>query len=509
MTNNSFSVGSNEKKNLNEINDQLSTAGNNQAAKVVKGVFWRFLERISAQGVSFVVSIILARMLSPDDYGIVAIVSIFIAIAEIFVTSGLGTALIQKKSVTQKEFSVMFWCNLALSAIIYAIFFGASPLISSYFEMPILTNVLRILAFRIPISAINSIQHAWISRCMDFKKLFFSTIIGTIISAIIGIYMAFTGFGVWALVVQILANSFIDTFILFYTIKWIPTFIFSISIAKPLLSYGWKILATDLIGTIFNYLNSFAIGKRYSSVDLAFYTQGKKFTDLIESNVGSSLASVLFPAMSLSKDYESIINMRRKCLKVLGFIMIPIFMGLFAVADNFVFVFLTDKWLPIVKFIRIYCVVSVLNLIGTTLIQETKAIGKSDMTLKMELLKKPIYIMLLVFAISISVDAIAYISIIYSVVCFIFNLYPVKKYIGFSIKLHMIDLLPSLFISLSMSACVYQIGLFIQNHLCALIVQIFSGIFIYITLSAVTKNDVFIFVFRNLKKLLQKDNVKI
>lgn len=249
---------------------------NNSGNKIVTGMIWRFGEKITAQAVSFIVSIILARLLMPEDYGVVAIVNVFIAIAEIFVTSGLGTSLIQKKDADDLDFSTVFWCNLVLSSFLYIIVFVLAPMIARFYSMPLLTPVLRIFSLRLPISAVNSIQNAYVSRKMDFRKFFFATLIGTVVSAIVGIVMAYNGFGVWALIAQYLTNSIIDTIVLFTIINWHPRFEFSSYRAKPLISYGWKILATDFIGTVFNQLNSFIIGKEYTSADLAYYTQGKK-----------------------------------------------------------------------------------------------------------------------------------------------------------------------------------------------------------------------------------------
>ena len=238
--------------------------------KIVSGMIWRFGEKITAQLVSFAVSIVLARLLMPDDYGIVAIVNVFIAIAEIFVTSGFGTSLIQKKDADDIDFSSVFWCNLIFSIMLYMALFFFASIIANFYNMPLIAPVLRVFGLRLPIAAINSIQNAYVSRNMDFKKFFWATLIGTIVSAALGITMAYMGFGVWALIAQYLSNSIIDTIVLFIIIKWRPLFVFSTERVKPLISYGWKILATDLIGTIFNQLNSFIIGKKYSSIDLAY-----------------------------------------------------------------------------------------------------------------------------------------------------------------------------------------------------------------------------------------------
>lgn len=462
---------------------------NNNGKKIVSGMIWRFGEKITAQLVSFVVSIVLARILLPDDYGVVAIVTVFIAITEIFVTSGLGTALIQKKDATRLDFSTIFWCNILLSFGLYGVLFFTAPLIASFYGMPILVPVLRVFGIRLPISAINSIQNAYVSRNMDFKKFFFATIIGTIISAIVGIAMALNGFGVWALVAQYLTNAAIDTLVLFITINWKPTFEFSAKEAKPLVSYGWKILATDLIGTVFNQLNAFVIGKRYTSSDLAYYTQGKRIPDLINTNVGATLTAVLFPAMSLTDNHEQIKSIRRKSLKMLEFIMFPLFFGMIAVADKMILVLMTEKWAFAIPYVRITCITALIGIMGTTLIQEIKAIGRSDVTLRVELVKKPIFLVILLVAMQFGVMAVAWTMVSNEIIAFIINVYPVRKYIGFDFKAHGLDALPSLLMSAVMAASVYMVGLVIKNNIICLCVQIVLGFAIYLGLAVITRND--------------------
>lgn len=463
---------------------------------IVSGMVWRFAEKITAQGVSFIVSIILARILMPDDYGIVALVNVFIAIAEVFVTSGLGTALIQKKDATLLDFSTLFWCNLILSGIIYLIVFLAAPLIAAYYDIPLLTPVLRVVAIRIPINAVNSIQNAYVSRHMDFKKFFFATIIGTVISAIVGIVMAYRGFGVWALVAQVLINTTIDTFVLFVTIRWKPSLVFSMEAAKPLIGFGWKILATDLIGTVFNHLNAFIIGKRYGSSDLAYYSQGRKYPELINNNIEATMSAVLFPAMSLSTDIEDIKAIRRKSLKMMEFVLFPIMFGLFVIADRLIVVLLTEKWIPAVPFVRIACISSVLSILGTTLIQEIKAIGRSDITLKLEFIKKSIYIIVILIAVRFGVLAIAWTSVVFQIVAFCINVYPVRKYIGFSFRDHLCDAVPPLLMALTMAVIVYLVGGLISNDTLCLVVQIATGGSVYLAASILSKNEEFYYLLR-------------
>lgn len=462
--------------------------------KIVSGMFWRFGEKITAQGISFVVSIILARILLPSDYGVVAIVNVFITIADIFVTSGISTSLIQKKDATKLDFSTIFYCGLFLSCFLYLIMFLVAPVIANFYGMPILVSVIRVFSLKLPISAINSVQNAYVSRKMDFKKFFFATLFGTIVSAVLGIALALKGFGVWALVAQYLINSLIDTIVLFMVVSWKPTLEFSKEAAKPLISYGWKILATDLIGQVFNQLNSFIIGKRFTSADLAYYTQGKKFPDMIDNNLSGTLSAVLFPALSQQDSNEKIIQIRRKGLKMLAYIMCPLMVGMFAVADNMIIVLLTDKWIEAIFFVRIMCINTIINIMGTTLIQEIKAIGRSDITLKLELIKKPTFLLIIIISMFLGVKAIAFSLLINSTLAFVFNVIPVKKHIGFDIKMHIWDMMPSLLMSCGMGIVVYGIGCLEWNKAIELIIQVIVGGIFYLFLSIVTKNDMFIYV---------------
>ena len=465
---------------------------------------WRFGEKITAQGVSFIVSVILARILMPEDYGIVAIVCAFIAIAEVFVTSGLGTALIQKKDATQRDFSTVFWCNLAFSCALYAVFYFVAPVIARIYKMPLLTTVLRVGGIRIPINAVNSIQNAYVSRHMDFKKFFFATIIGTVISAIVGIVMAYRGYGVWALIAQMMTNTVIDTIVLFLMIKWRPTLEFSFADAKPLISYGWKILATDLIGTIFLQLHAFIIGKKYTSEDLAYYDKGKKFPDTVSSNICATISSVLFPAMSLSSGVDEIRRIRRKSLQMMEYVVFPIMFGMLAAADNMIVVLLTEKWKFAVPFVRISCIAAVISVLGTTLIQEIKAIGGSDITLKLEFIKKPLYLIIILFAMQISVEAIAYTLILIELIAFCVNVYPVRKHIGFDFKQHFLDMVPPLAMSAVMCAAVVGLDLVISQKTICLIAQVLVGAGVYIGLSVATKNECFAYLTNMIRDKLRR-----
>lgn len=461
--------------------------------KIATGFIWRFAERSTAQLVSFVVSIFLARILMPEDYGIIAIVNVFLTVADLFVTSGLGTALIQKKDANDTDFSTIFWVNISLALFIYFIIFILSKPISLIYKNSILCPVLRVFGLRLPISAINSVQNAYISRKMEFKKFFFSTIIGTVVSAVVGIYMALHGFGVWSLIAQYMTNTSIDTLVLFITIKWRPKLVFSKDSAKSLSRYGFQILLTELIGTLFNQVNSFIIGLKYTSSDLAYYSKGTSFPDLINSNVGISLSTVLFSAMSLTQNPEEIRNIRRSCLKTMEYIMFPLMFGMAAVADKMIIVLLTEKWAFSIPYVRIGCIAFIVSIPAVIFNQEIKAIGKSDVYLKIQAIKTPIYLIIILIAVQSGVRVVALTLIINEIIDVLLYGSCVKKYIGLDISKHIKDAIPNFALSIIMCFSVFLIGKIVINDLMCLILQIVIGALVYIVASIISRNESFLY----------------
>ena len=290
--------------------------------KTISGLFWKFGERITAQLVTFVVSIVLARLLSPKEYGAIALITVFITISNVFVDSGFSSALVQKKNADDVDFSTVFYFNVAFSAVLYLIVFLISPFVASFYDMPELCSALRVLGISILIYGLKSVQQSYVSRHMIFKKFFFATIGGTLASAIIGIVMAYFGFGVMALVAQHLSNVFIDTIILWITVKWRPKKAFSFEKLKVLFSFGWKILVSSLIDTVYTNIRQLIIGKLYSKNDLAYYNKGKSFPVLIVDNINTTIDSVMLPSMaSVQTDVSRLKNLTRRSIKISSYIM--------------------------------------------------------------------------------------------------------------------------------------------------------------------------------------------
>lgn len=465
--------------------------------QLISNLSWKFAERISAQLISTIVSVILARLLDPSHYGIISIVMIFITLANVFVSDGFGSALIQKRDANALDFFSVLYFNAALSSGLYIILFFAAPLISNFYGdgYEILTPVLRILGLRIILTAVNSVQQAYVSKKMMFRKFFIATLWGTIISAVVGIFMAYRGYGVWALVTQYLVSTTVSTVTLMFAIRKKPQFIFSFTSLKELFPYGVRILSTGLLINGYQELRALIIGKVYSSADLAFYDRGRHFPQLIVTNINSSIAAVLFPKMSSEQnDNDRIKTTTRNSIRFSAYIMCPMMLGLAAVATPFVRILLTDKWIECVPFLQMFCIIYLFQPIHTANMQAIKAIGRSDIYMNLEIIKKVIELIVLFAVMWISVDAIVIGMAVCTTLFTFVNAYPNIRLINYKFKEQMSDILPSIVMSIVMFVCVYAIGFIPINDIFILLIQVFVGAFIYISLSIFTHNKEFAYI---------------
>lgn len=472
---------------------------------VISNFLWRFAERCAAQLVTLIVSIILARILTPSDFGTVSLVMVFTTIMQVFVDSGLGTALIQKKNADDLDFSSVFYFNFAVCLILYAGMFIAAPYIAGFYNDVSLTPIIRVISLTIVISGVKGIQQSYVSRNMLFKRFFFATLGGTIFSAFLGIGMAYAGCGVWSIVAQQLSNTAIDTLILWITVKWRPKKMFSWSRLKSLLSYGWKLLASSLLDTVYNNLRNLVIGKIYTSADLAYYNQGDKFPKVVITNINASIDSVLLPSMSGEQENcERVKSMTRRAIKTSTYIVAPLMMGLLFCAEPIVKLLLTEKWLPCVPYLRIFCFTYMFWPIHTANLNAIKAMGRSDFFLKLEIIKKVMGLALLLFTMRISVMAMAYSLIVSGILSQIINSWPNWKLLNYNYFEQLRDILPSIIIAVGMGICVYFISFIPMPTIVTLLIQIVIGAVIYIGVSAALKLEEFEYLFGMIKSFLKR-----
>lgn len=461
-------------------------------AQVLSGLFWKLMERGGTQGIQFVIQIVLARLLLPEDYGIIALVIIFINISNVFIQSGFNTALIQKKIVDEIDFSSVFYLSLFVAVLLYVSLFFSAPFIARFYENPLFVPVLRVLSLTLFFGAFNSIQNAVISREMQFRKLFISSTVAILVSGAIGICMAYCNFGVWALVGQQITNQLLVILILLYTVGWSPKFVFSFKRVKVLFSFGWKLLVSSLLTTVYMDLRSLIIGKMYNPAMLGFYNRGQQFPSIITTNINGSIQSVLLPVLSSQQDNKQRVkDMVRRAIVTSSFLIFPMMVGLAITAESLVKILLTDKWLPCVPFLQIFCVVYALTPIHTANLQAINAIGRSDIFLKLEIIKRVIGLSILSVSIFYGVYAIALGQVLGGIIATFINAHPNKVLLEYSYAEQIKDIIPSLILSLIMGLSIYSIKYLDMNVWPTLIAQFCIGVVLYMGLAWIFKLECF------------------
>lgn len=470
--------------------------------KTLSNMLWRFAERCGAQIIQFVVQIILARLLTPADYGLIGLITVFISISLVFAQSGLGQALVQRKEIDNEEFSTVFYFSLAFSAVLYVILFLCAPLISRFYNEPILTDVVRVLGVTVIIGAVNSVQQSYVQKTMQFKRFFWSTLGGTIVSAAVGIGMAYSGYGVWALVGQQISNQVVNTLILWFMVKWRPMLLFSASKAKRLFSYGWKLLCSSLLDTVYNNIYSLIIGKFYSAAELGYYNRGKQFPMLIIQNINTAIDSVLFPVLSDAQDEKQRLkSMVRRSIVTSTFFIFPAMAGLAAVAKPLTLILLTEKWLPAVPFIWFCCFIYALWPIQTANLQAIKAVGRSDIFLKLEIIKKIMGVAVLIITIPFGLYIMMWARCVTTVLSSFINAYPNKKLLGYSYLEQVKDMLPSFILSAVMLAAVMAVQLLNLSSWLTMVIQIPLGVLVYLAMAKVFKLECLEYIVQMMKSM--------
>ena len=472
-------------------------------AQVVFGLVWRFGERIIVQLIAFCVQIVLARILMPEDFGVVALVTVFVSISTNLAENGFGNALIQKADADELDYSSVFYFGIFAYIGLYGLFFFAAPYIAAFYENEILTPVLRVMGLRLVVAAFNLVQYAHVHRHLLFRKYFASTLIGTIVSAIIAFAMAYSGFGVWALVEQMLVSSFVNMLVLWVTVKWRPKKMFSWSRLKALLSYGWKLMFGSLLNTIYDEIRSLIIGRVYSPEALAYYSKGNSFPGTVTNNVTKTIESVLFPALSIKQNSpDEVKNMTRRSIKISAYLTMPLMFGLVVVARPLILVLLTEKWLPCVPFLQVICVQHALMPMQTANLQAIKALGRSDLFLKLQIIKKGVGFILLFASVPFGVLAIAISGAITSFLYSIINAYPNSKLLGYGYLSQLRDLATPTLLAVGMAIGIFPIQYLPLAPIAVLVLQVLAGIVLYILFSIIFKIESFQYLLKILKQLL-------
>lgn len=473
---------------------------------VISSLIWKFLERGGVQGVQFVLSIILARLVTPSDYGVIALLLVFTQIANVFVQSGFNTALIQKKDSDELDFSSVFYLSLFVAGILYTILFFIAPFVAKFYKSEALCTFLRVISLTLFFGAVNSVQNAYVSKTMQFKRFFFSSMGAVIISGIVGIILAYKSFGPWALVAQQLTNVGTTCLILWFTVKWRPKLIFSFQRLKTLFSFGWKLLCSGLLDTVFRNIYSLVIGRIYDSDTLGVYNRGHHFPQIIAVNVDGAIQSVMLPTLSAHNDsVEDVKRITRRSISTSAFILMPCMFGLAAVAKPLVTLLLTEKWLPCVPFLQLACISYALYPIHTANLTGINAMGRSDIFLKLEIIKKFVTIINLLITIPLGIYAMAIGQVVSTFIATFINSYPNKKLMNYSFLEQWKDLLPSFVISIAMGVIVWSLGFINIPNVLLITIQIITGVVVYIFLNKIFKIDAYSYFIKTIKGFIHKE----
>lgn len=457
---------------------------------MIRALFWKLMERFGVQGIHFILQLVLARILAPELYGVLGIMVVFTTLANVFIQIGFNTALIQNKDVTEEDYSSVFWASLAIAVVMYGIIYVSAPAIGRFYQAPELVWPLRVLALILLPGAMNSIQLAKVSREMDFKKMFYSNIGGILVAGVVSIAIAYMGGGLWALVAQNLLNITAACIVMLFTANWRPRLVFNLKRVIVLFSFGWKLLVSSLLENLYNSLSSLVIGKKYDTVTLAYYNRGAQFPQFIINAINSAIQSVMLPAMSAEQDDKATVKqMMRNSMTMSAFIIFPMMAGLAAVATPLVTLLLTEKWLPCVPYMQIYCFTMAFYPIHSCNVQAINAMGRSDIFLKLEIIKKVYGIAVLAIAVFCfnSPMAIAVSGLISTCISWLINALPNKKLIGYTYREQLQDVLPVLFVAVAMYGVVLAAGQMCVSaqliDIVILVVQIITGVVSYLLLS--------------------------
>ena len=476
----------------------------NLKERAVGGAIWKLAEKLGMQMMQIVIQIVLARILLPEDYGIIGLLSIFINISDVFILQGFTTALIQKKDADELDYSSVFFANLTMSIVIYIIFYAISPAVAKFYNTPQLCRVMRVLSLNIIVGAFCAVHNAIVSKNLQFKISFIRNIANTVTQGVVGIVMACFGYGVWSLVGSKIAGTFVGMVILCVTVEWKPKFVFSIERIKSLFKYSSKVLGTNLLNTIFNNIHSLIIGRYFSTIDVGYYQRGQQIPQAAMTAVDGSMNEVLYPTLSLlQNEPDRLKSALRRSMKTSMYIVLPMLMGLMVTAKPLTLILLTDKWLPSVPFMQLTCLITIFWPLSARS-HALNAIGRSDVTLKLSVISKVLTLIMIVLCIPLGIYAIMWGTLLASFASFGITSFYAKKYLNYSIKELFSDIGSSIFLSAGMAFVVVVLSKIKVPLLPSLMLQILGGVVFYATLSAAVHLESYEYLMGMIRPVMKK-----
>lgn len=457
--------------------------------KVISSLVYKFIERLGVKGLGLVISIVLARMLAPEEFGQIAIMNVFINLSRVIIEGGFTTALIQRKDVTEQDYSTVFFINLGMAAVCFVGLQVAAPFISVYYEQD-LTKLLQVYAITLFINAFSALQLARMQKRMEFRKTMICSMVATVISGAVGIAAAYCNFGVWALVLYEMMNGVIMCITAAFAEKWLPKFEFSLHRAKLLFSYGWKMFVSAVLCSLYADIRSLVIGKKFSNDALAYYNRGQQFPQVISHTLDSAIQSVMFPTMAAVQDEKNkLAGMLRRAETMGAYVIVPVMFGLAAVSEPVILLLLTDKWLPCVPYMQWLCIANAAVPIISSNLIAIKASGRSDIYMQLEMVRRVVMLCILMISITAfqSVEAIAVGFCISNWMDVLISMVPAKRLLNYGIKKQFADLWRILLASTVMFAVVQTMTLLNLHGLLLLAIQLLAGVIVYVGIGYVLK----------------------
>lgn len=456
----------------------------NLKEKTTKGVFWSFFERFSTQGVAFLVTLVMARLLTPGDYGLVGMLTIFMSLAQVFIDGGFSSALIQYKDRTEKDFSTVFYINLGISIVMYFCLVLSAPWIADFYDQPVLENIIIVYTLVLVINSLSAVNKTILVINVDFKTQSKISLFSSACSGVIGILAAMTGKGVWALIIQQVTSACLNVIASFYFVRWYPKLIFSLISFKKLFGFGSKLLVATIISNVYSNLYFLVIGKKFSAVQLGYYTQADKFVQLVSTNITGILTRVSFPVLSkIQDDDDRLLKVYEKYIQFTAFIMFPLIMGLCGTAKPLLLTLLTEKWFDSIHILQILCLASLFNGIAIVNLNLLYVKGRSDLVLKLELIKKSIAFSILFISIFFNLEVVCWGLVLYGWIGLYLNTIYTKKLLNYSFLQQLKVIFPYLAISIVVLLCALALSEFISNYYLSLIVSLIVCPLLYVYLS--------------------------
>lgn len=472
--------------------------------QTIFGFFWRFLQNAGTQVIGFIVSIILARILMPSDYGLIAMITVFTSIASVFVTTGFSSSIIQKKDLSDIDKSTIFHTGIATSLFLYIGLFFLSPYIANFYRETQLVALIRVQSLSLILSALYSTHSAILSRELRFKKSFIASLSGVCVQGVLGISLAYIGFGPWALVYSYLANSAVCTVVTWIIVKWMPKMQFSMQSFKQMFAFSIKILCLSLVNTLFYNIQALVIARQYSSQDLAYYNRGQQFPSLIMQQVDGSMNTVLFSSLAkYQDDWDSGLRVLRHAMRTSMYICFPLMIGLFAAAEPLVRFLLTDKWIDSVPFVRLMAVICLFWPLSAQK-NALNALGKSGIPLAMNICSQIITLILILLTYKISVIAMVSSTLVSSIIFQGIGAFIYRKYLNYGICDQIWDMVPSLFAAVFMGCIVFTMTFLNIDAGLILLLQMLLGVIVYGLISHIFKIKAYVYILNMIKPRLLK-----